>query len=63
MEVDLTKIYNKNKGLWIALDSNLKKVISSGRNAKKVHDNAVKRGLKTPIMFKVPKENLPYFGA
>lgn len=62
MNTDLTKIYNKYKGLWIALDEKLSDVISSSKNAKKTYHDAIKKGSKSPIMFKVPKENIPYFG-
>lgn len=60
--MNLTPIYRKYKGLWVALDNNLKKVISAERDAKKAHENAIKKGYKTPVLFKVPQNNLPYIG-
>ncbi len=62
MKIDLTNIYKKYKGLWVALDSTLKKVISADKEASKAYNEAVKQGYKKPTMFKVPFKNLPYFG-
>ncbi len=62
MEVDLTKIYEKYKGLWVALDERLGKVISSDKDAEVVYKKASKLGYKKPTLFKVPLKNLPYFG-
>lgn len=62
MNTDLTKIFNSYKGLWVALDESLQKVISSNKNAEKVYKEALEKGYKKPTLFKVPQENLPYFG-
>lgn len=62
MKIDLTNIYKKYRGLWIALDSTLKRVISSDKDASKAYNEAIKLGYKKPTMFKVPLQNLPYFG-
>lgn len=62
MNSDLTQIYKKYSGLWVALDSNLKRVLASNRSAKKAYTEAVKKGYKIPTLFKVPKRNLPYVG-
>lgn len=62
MNTNLTKIFNKYKGLWVALDEPLKKVISSSKSAEKAYREALKKGYKKPTLFKVPQENLPYFG-
>lgn len=59
---NLTKIFNNYKGLWVALDLSLKKVISSDKKAEKVYQDAIKKGYQKPTLFKVPRENLPYFG-
>lgn len=61
MKIDLTNIYKKYKGLWVALDSTLKKAISSDKNASNAYEEAIKKGYKKPTMFKVPLKNLPYF--
>lgn len=62
MKIDLTKIYNKYKGLWVALDNSLKSVISADKDATKAYRKAIKQGYKKPTMFKVPLKNIPYFG-
>lgn len=62
MTIDLTNIYKKYRGLWVALDSNLKSVISSDKDAAKTYNSALKKGYIKPTMFKVPLKNLPYFG-
>jgi len=59
---NLTKIFNKYNGLWVALDESLRNVISSNKNAEKVYKEALEKGYKKPTLFKVPQENLPYFG-
>jgi len=51
--VDFVYICEKFKGKWVAL-SNKGEVIASGINAKKVFDEAKKKGYKIPILFKVP---------
>lgn len=60
--INLTSIYNKYKGRWISLDKSLKKVISSDLTAKGAYDKAIKKGVQKPTLFKVPKQNIPYFG-
>lgn len=62
MKIDLTKIYQKYKGLWVALDEKLEKVIASSKSADEAYTKAIKKGYSKPTMFKVPKENIPYFG-
>ncbi len=60
--INLTSIHKKYKGLWIALDDRLKKVIAAGKNAEDVHREALEKGYKKPTLFKVPQKNLPYVG-
>lgn len=62
MKIDFTKIYNKYKGLWVVLDENLQEVVVADKNAQKAYEKALKQGNKKPTLFKVPQENLPYFG-
>ena len=52
--VNWTNLFKKYSGLWVALKEDEKTVVSSGKNAKKVYDEALNKGLKIPIMFKVP---------
>lgn len=53
--IDMTKIHKKYKGKWVALTPDEKSVVSSGVTAKKVYDDAQKRGFKEPILMNVPK--------
>ncbi len=62
MVIDWTQLYKKYRGLWIALKADEKTVISSGKTAKDVWLRAKEKGYPKPILFKVPQENLPYFG-
>lgn len=62
MKTDLTKIYEKYKGLWVALDQKLHKVIASDKSADNAYKKALQVGYKKPTLFKVPQENRPYFG-
>ena len=63
MAIDWTKIYKKYKGLWVALKSDEKTVIASGKTAKEAWEIAQKKGHEKPIMFRVPSEILPYMGS
>lgn len=63
MAINWTKIYKKYKGLWVALDEKERKVVASDKEAKKAFEKAQKKGVKIPILFKVPTEIIPYVGA
>ena len=60
--IDLSVIQKKYKGKWIVFDVNMKKVVTVGTKAKKVYDDAIKKGCVSPTLFKVPQKNIPYFG-
>ena len=62
MAIDWTPIYKKYKGLWVALKQDEKTVITSGKEARVVLDEAVQKGYKRPIMIKVPKKLRAYVG-
>lgn len=63
MEVNLTNIYKRYKGLWVALNKPLARVLSSGRDAKEVYNQTTRKGYKEPVMFKVPTKNISYIGS
>ncbi|OGM30141.1 hypothetical protein A2630_02900 [Candidatus Woesebacteria bacterium RIFCSPHIGHO2_01_FULL_44_10] len=52
--INWTELSKKYKGLWVALKSDEKTVVASGKNAVKVYDEARKKGVKIPILYKVP---------
>ena len=59
--VDLSPTLEPYKGLWVALtDSD--QVISSDKSAQQAYKEAVKKGYKEPVLFKVPKHDLPHVG-
>jgi hypothetical protein len=58
---DLSPVLGKFKGLWVTLtDSD--SVISANKSAKKAYEEAIKKGYKEPILFKVPQHDLPHIG-
>jgi hypothetical protein len=59
--VDLSKVYDKYKGLWVAL-INDDEVISADTSVRKVVEEAKKKGYEQPLLFKVPKNDLPFVG-
>jgi hypothetical protein len=62
MKNDLTKIYKKYKGLWVALKDDWKTVISSNEDVEIAQKEAIEKGYKSPIMFKVPSEIIGFVG-
>jgi hypothetical protein len=59
--VDLSKILEPFKGMWVAL-TDADRVISANKSAQKAHEEAVKKGYKEPILFKVPLHDVPHIG-
>ncbi len=59
--VDLSPVLEKFKGLWVAL-TDTDSVISADKSAKKAYDEAIKKGYKEPILFKVPRHDLLHIG-
>ena len=63
MEINWTQLYKKYKGLWVALKSDEKTVIASGKTAKEAWLNAQKKGFIKPILTRVPEKIISYVGA
>ena len=59
--IDLSHVYKKYKGLWVAL-VNETEVISADKSVRKVVEQAKKKGYEKPLLFKVPKNDLPFVG-
>jgi hypothetical protein len=59
---DLTPLYKKYKGQWVALKNDEVSVIAHGDKARAVQLAALDKGYKKPILFKVPTKLLPYVG-
>lgn len=62
MAVDWTKIYEKYKGLWVALLDDEKTVVGSGRTAREAWEEAQKKGYKKPILTLMPERLVTYVG-
>jgi len=60
--IDLTNIYKRYKGKWVALAEDEQTVIASGEKASITYKKARAKGVKKPIMMKVPKEIISYVG-
>ena len=58
---DLSPVLEKFKGLWVTL-TDADSVISASKSAKKAYEEAIKKGYKEPILFKVPQHDLPHIG-
>lgn len=62
MAIDWTKIWEKYRGLWIALESDEVTVIASGKTAKEAWEKAQGKGYKKPILSRMPEELVAYVG-
>lgn len=62
MSIDWTHIFNKYKGLWVALKDDEKTVVASGRTAKSAWNKAQKKGFEKPILTRMPTKLIPYVG-
>lgn len=62
MAIDLTEIYKKYKGLWVALKDDCLTVVASGKTVEEALEGAQSNGYKNPIFFKVPTQIVPQIG-
>lgn len=60
--IDLTDIYKKYRGKWVALAKDEQTVLSSGKTASLAYKKAKAKGFEKPILMKVPKEIVSYIG-
>jgi len=60
--IDFKNLIKNYKGKWVALETKEKKVVASGANAKKVYNEAIKKGVKVPTLFKVPTKSVAFVG-
>lgn len=59
--IDLTSTWEKYKGQWVAFDKDYH-VVSAAKDAKDAYQKAKQKGQMRPILFNMPRENIPYFG-
>ncbi|MEK7125524.1 MAG: DUF5678 domain-containing protein [Patescibacteria group bacterium] len=62
MAINWTTIYKKYRGQWVALKSDEKTVVASGRTVKSVMAKAEKKGYKRSILMRLPTRIIPYVG-
>lgn len=58
--MDFTLIFQKYKGLWVALSSDEKKIVGKGKTLESAVREAKRKGVKVPLLFKVPTKILSY---
>lgn len=63
MAKDWTKLYEKYKGLWVALADDELTVLGFGKSVKEALDSAKKNGHKNPILTRMPENLLAYAGS
>lgn len=62
MSINWTNIYNKHKGLWVALKDDEVTVISAAKTPKETLKIAKQKGYNDPILAKIPKEMTQFVG-
>lgn len=62
MPIDLTKIFKKYEGQWVAFKEDQKTVIGNGKTAKEAYEKALTKGYKNPILTRMPNTLADYIG-
>ena len=57
--IDMTEIYKKYRGLWVAMTKD-RKVVAAGEDGKKVFEEARAKGVDVPFLVHIPS-NPEYF--
>ncbi len=63
MAIDWSRHFKKYKGLWLALKTDEKTVVGSGKTAKEAVAQAAKKGVAKPILTRMPKDLGSYVGS
>lgn len=58
--MDFTKVYQKYRGLWVALSSDEKRIVGKGKTLAIAVREAKQKGVETPYLFKVPTAIVSY---
>jgi len=53
--IDFTPIYKKYANKWVAIDDKTGKVAGAGTTLKLAYQRAQMRGIKDPVVTKIPK--------
>lgn len=62
MAIDWTKIYTRYKGRWVALKADEETVVGSGKTAKEALAQARTKGIRKPILTRMPEKLVTYVG-
>lgn len=61
--INMTHIYAKYKGKWVALKSPEERiVVASAKTLKQAMEKARQKGILAPLVTQIPKEVLPIVG-
>jgi len=58
--IDMTKIYKKYAGLWVALNKDRTRALAAGKTAQEALQASQKKGFSNSIITKIPTENFEY---
>lgn len=58
--IDMTKIYKRYSGMWVALDKSRTKALAKGKTANEALRASRKKGIRDPIITRIPTENFGY---
>ena len=62
MAKDWTKIWEKYKGLWVALDEDEETVLGAGKTVREALEEAKKKTDNTPYLTRMPEKLVAYVG-
>lgn len=62
MSINWTNLFNKYKGLWVALKDDEITVVATGKTAKEALERAKSKGEKAPILTRMPDKAVSYVG-
>ncbi|MBI2444701.1 MAG: hypothetical protein HYV42_05710 [Candidatus Magasanikbacteria bacterium] len=62
MAVDWSKIWEKYKGMWVALAEDETTVVGVGQTAREASDQAEQGGHVNPILTRMPERLVTYVG-
>lgn len=61
--INWTNLFEKYKGLWVALDKDEVTVLAADKTAKVALKEARENGHKTPILMRVPEDLKAFVGS
>lgn len=62
MSIDVSKVFEKYRGQWVAFEKDQTSVIANGRTAKEALNKAKAEGFPDPILSKMPEKLINYVG-